>query len=266
MRTPSGMRTPSSKPSSEFVLKDWMSSHGFSAHLSAFESNSIGYKELLMLKEEDLKELGVERLGERKQIMQQIGVLKRDSIVNKAQHVGVSLVKLVGGSYVIALLTALVTSLQINFLFYKSASRREISLDAGLTMAAGLLVSFLLAPIIFQIMKTKGKNELGKARLYAAIAGGLVALLYLYHNADLRGVVSIGIFFVFPLYGFFQWALYRAHVLATNKLIALTGTVALVVPWSLIAEGVGEFIIPFLIGLAGFGLSFSFARLFRLYA
>ena len=92
------MRTPSS----EFVLKDWMSSHGFSAHLSAFESNGIGYKELLMLKEEDLKELGVERLGERKQIMQQIGVLKRDSIVGKAQHVGVSLIKLVGGSYVIA--------------------------------------------------------------------------------------------------------------------------------------------------------------------
>ena len=256
------MRTPSS----EFVLKDWMSSHGFSAHLSAFESNGIGYKELLMLKEEDLKELGVDRLGERKQIMQQIGVLKRDSIVDKAQHVGVSLVKLVGGSYVIALLTALVTSLQINFLFYKSASRREISLDAGLTMAAGLLVSFLLAPIIFQIMKTKGKNELGKARLYAAIAGGLVALLYLYHNADIRSVFSIGIF-VFPLYGFFQWVLYRAHVLATNKLIALTGAVALVVPWPSIAGGeVGEFIILFLIGLAGFGLSFSLARLFRLYA
>ena len=70
----------------------------------------------------------------------------------------------------------------------------------------------------------------------------------------------------YPLYGFFQWVLYRAHVLATNKLIALTGAVALVVPWALIAEGVGEFIIPFLIGLAGFGLSFSFARRFRLYA
>ena len=265
------MRTPSSKPSSEFVLKDWMSSHGFSAHLSAFESNGIGYKELLMLKEEDLKELGVERLGERKQIMQQIGVLKRDSIVDKAQHVGVSLVKLVGGSYVIALLTALVTSLQFNFLFYENSLKRKISLDAGLTMAAGLLVSFLLAPIIFQIMKTKGKNELGKARLYAAIAGGLVALLYLYHNADIRGsyirgVVSIGIW-VFPLYGFFQWVLYRAHVLATNKLIALTGAVALVLSWPRIAGGeVGEFIIPFLIGLAGFGLSFYFARRFRLYA
>ena len=199
------MRTPSSKPSSEFVLKDWMSSHGFSAHLSAFESNGIGYKELLMLKEEDLKELGVERLGERKQIMQQIGVLKRDSIVDKAQHVGISLVKLVGGSYVIALLAALVTSLQINFLFYKSASRREISLDAGLTVGSRITsLFFCWLPIIFQIMKTKGKNELGKARLYAAIAGGLVALLYLYHNADLRGVVSIGIFFVFPLYGFFS--------------------------------------------------------------
>lgn len=251
---------------SNFVLKDWMSSHGFSAHLSAFESNGIGYKELLMLKEEDLKELGVERLGERKQIMQQIGALKRGSIVNKAQHVGSSLVKLVGGSYAIALLAALATSLQFNFLVYKSASRREMSLDAGLTMAAGLLVSFLLAPIVFQAMKTKEKNELGKARLYAAIAGGLIALLYLYHNADIRGVVSIGIF-VFPLYGFFQWVLYRAHVLATNKLIALTGAVALVVPWPFIAGGeVDEFIIPFLIGLAGFGLSFFFARQFRLYA
>ena len=258
---------------SNFVLKDWMSSYGFSAHLSAFESNGIGYKELLMLKEEDLKELGVERLGERKQIMQQIGVLKRDSIVNKAQHVGVSLVKLVGGSYVIALLAALVTSLQFNFLAYRSASRREISLDAGLTMAAGLLVSFLLAPIIFQIMKTKGKNEdkhgglseLDNARLYAAIAGGLVALVYLYHNTDIRGVISTGIF-VFPLYGLFQWVLYRAHALTTNKLIVLTGAVGLVVPALLIIGGmVGEFIISFSIGLAGFGLSFSFARRFRLY-
>ena len=133
-------------------------------------------------------------------------------------------------------------------------------------MAAGLLVSFFLAPIIFQIMKTKGKNELGKARLYAAIAGGLVALVYLYHNTDIRGVISIGTF-VFPLYGLFQWVLYRAHALTTNKLIALTGAVALVVPALLILEGdVREFIISFSIGLAGFGLSFYLAHRLRLYA
>ena len=77
----------------QFVLKDWLASCGFSDHLSAFESNGIGREELLMLKEEDLKELGVERLGERKRMMQQIGALKRNSIAKKTQQTGIALVK-----------------------------------------------------------------------------------------------------------------------------------------------------------------------------
>ena len=279
-------------PAPDFILKDWLSSHGFDAHLSAFESNGIGYRELLMLKEGDLKELGVERLGERKEMMQHIGALKRASIVDKVQQAGISLVKLIGGSYVIAMLVALTTSLQYSFLFFQDTERRELSLNAGLTMAAGLLASFLLAPIIFRIMKGQTKKyaqqlrELSRVRLVAAIIGGIVALIYLYYldYAELdmpdyrrRGYMAAIIILVFPLYGFFQWVLYRAHTLSGRGFMALTGATGSVisVPAMLIlvaktgssdfGEHVFQWGIIILIGVIGFGLSFYLARRLRLY-
>ena len=235
-----------------------------------------------MLREDDLKELGVERLGERKQIMQQIGALKRGSIVGKTQQVGISIVKLIGGSYVIALLAALVTSLQFHFVFFQNASRREISLDAGLTLAAGLLTSFLLAPIVFQILKRRNGqvhgglslSELTQARILAAIIGGIVALIYLHYNANTRYMITTGVFLL-PLYVVFQWVLYRAHTLGTNRLLALavlTGAAGLIIPAVIRLLGgqarnfeLGAIAIIVLIGAFGFGLSFYLARLWRLY-
>ena len=153
-----------SNPAPDFVLKDWLSSHGFDAHLSVFESNGIGYKELLLLKEGDLKELGVERLSERKEMMQQIGALKRASIADKVQQIGISLAKLIGGSYVIAILVAVTTSLQVHFLVYQDAARREFGLNAGLTMAAGVTGLFSVGSYYFPNYKRTNKKACTAAK------------------------------------------------------------------------------------------------------
>ena len=160
-------------------------------------------------------------------------------------------------------------------------------------MAAGLLTSFLLAPIIFRIKIWKGRTrtnnhaqqpgELSRARLSAAIIGGIVALIYLYYNTQtdrhyekIGYMVVIGIF-TFPLYGFVQGVLYRAHALSGRAFIACIGATSSVVaaPYFLsllwgkssdLVEHVFVSLLILLIGVIGFGLSFYLARRLRLYA
>ena len=254
-----------------------------------------------MLNEADLKELGVERLGERKQMMQQINALKRRGIVHKTQRVGISLASLatvIGVSYVIAMLAALTTALQCSLIVSVleqegmwSEEGRRWGLEAGFTMAAGLLASFLLAPVLSRMMKerTVDPSVLQKEtqpRVAAAIIGGLIALIKLGYSENPpveNPLLYIGAMFicmpVFPLYGFFQWVLYRAHTLTIQKLSTLAGVTGCLMAFVPIIF-LGLFfnlkprpedilfgcIMTTFIGAVGFGLSFFLARQLRLYA
>ena len=92
----------------QFAIKDWLASHGFSAHISAFEANSIGREELLLLTEEDLKELGVRSLGERKRIIQQIAALKRPSFTSFIGKIGRLALSATQGIFIYSFISVLI--------------------------------------------------------------------------------------------------------------------------------------------------------------
>ena len=194
----------------------------------------------------------------------------------------------VGGPCAIAYLAALTTSFQFYYLFFRTSDRdlisNHISNHIGWTMAIGIIASFLLAPVIFQRVKGRPQtykydaqnalSELSQARLAAAIIGGIIAFIYLFYDYDIAEEIKLliaSILLVFPLYGFFQWVLYRTNALAGWKLIALTGITGSIIPAPIIPGkeavfNLNELVFISLIGMIGFGLAFYLARRLRLYA
>ena len=72
--------------SENFDVKNWLESCGFSEHATAFEENGIGRDELLQLNENNLKELGIVGLGDRKRLMQEIAKLKKNVLIEATKE------------------------------------------------------------------------------------------------------------------------------------------------------------------------------------
>ena len=68
-----GRTPPTQNPQKEFNQRVWLTELGMPQYIAAFESQDIDASTLLSLTEDDLKEIGVEKMGHRKTIKEAIG-------------------------------------------------------------------------------------------------------------------------------------------------------------------------------------------------
>ena len=260
---------PSPPLKSNFYTKEWLADHGFSDYTAAFEENDIGQEELISLTEDNLKELGVRSLGERKKILTQIALLRKSTLANKLALGALGTAGRIVLSLLLSALVGLVTCAQYSLaadIFnarYHYTTIRDISIHVGIIMALAMLVSLGTASIISIVKSRQSDADIQEAKFFAAASGGLIAILIM----GTVGIASKQVAACFVLsYGILSLFLIVAHRNTTKQLVARAGIVSAVIPIiSLLYTGadVDHPIFPLIALLIGWGCFFVVLYLCR---
>ena len=174
----------------------------------------------------------------------------------------------VAGCFLIVLILSTMAIFQSLALFPKRYyDTSETTLLAFLVTVITLVVSLSLAPIIDRHMRA----STGMARLFSLIIGYIIAVVFMLSVTSARFAFTFAVC-LFPQYGLFHWALYRAHALTSKNLIILIAATVLILPLTIILVGEASDLRPsglillFFFGVVGFGTSLGLAHRFRLFS
>ena len=174
------MRPMKQSPEENFEITGWMEAHGFPQYSAAFKKNDIGEKELFDLTEENLREMGVDSLGERKRMMREISRHKKAKALGAAKKIGNFPIMHFIVPCAVAVIMLFSFGFQANFFTYDKyrsllPSYENQTHQIMSLLGTATLVSLFLAAIILR--KSKSKASILSILIISLVVGIIVSYI-----------------------------------------------------------------------------------------